>query len=177
MQREKIDVERILADILGGLGDVPIMEKYDLSPTLYGSIIDRLRRAGKIKANHLAGRMHRAQKVDQDVEKRAHKRNYVLYPVTVHDANHPSNTGVLNDITRTGFQVQGLEVEVDEIGTYTIRSDALAVHEPFMLDAICRWQTTDEQTGQRIAGFEISAIRGHGKRDLDRLIDLVAVTE
>jgi hypothetical protein len=174
---EKIDVGKILADIRAGMGDVPIMERYQLSPRLYGRILDRLRQTGVISSDHLAGRMSVGDTTSDDLEKRSHKRNYVLYPIAVYDANNPVNNGALNDITQTGFQVQGMNVEVDEIGTYMIRSDALAVHSPFTLDAICRWVQMDQETNQLIAGFEISAIPQEGQEELSRLIELVSVTE
>lgn len=174
---ERIDVDKILGDIHAGMGDVPIMEKYGLSPRLYGRILDRLRNAGAISSDHLAGRLSASDSPSDNSEKRAQKRNYVLYPIAVYDANNPVNYGALNDITETGFQVQGMNVEVDEIGTYMIRSDALAVHSPFTLDAICRWVRMDEETRQLISGFEIAAIPREGQKELSRLIELVSVTD
>lgn len=175
--KPKVNAATILKDIRSGMGDIPIMEKYGISPRLYSRILETLKRSGALSLTDLAGRLPTETTTPEGSSKRERKRHCLLYPISVHDANDPRNQGTLNDISEAGFKVAGLNVDVDEIGTYLIGANARALHSPVTVDAICRWVTTEEDTGDRLAGFEISNVLGDGQRDLDRLITELSVPD
>ncbi|MBM3299863.1 MAG: PilZ domain-containing protein [Deltaproteobacteria bacterium] len=158
------------------MGDIPIMEKYGISPGLYSTIFERLRSPQVLIEEDLAGRMQRAEAREQDLDKREHKRSYLLYAIPVCEAHDPNNKGLLIDISETGFQVAGMKVEEDEIGTFLIRSDALARHSVLAVDAICRWVHRDEH-GNTVAGFEIASVLDRGEEELRKLIAELSVAE
>ena len=176
-KRLRIDAQAILADIRSGLGDVPIMEKYDLSPSLYRKILETLRSKGVATFADLRDRMKAVAVPTEDNEKRAARRNYILYDMPVYNANEPGAIGTLNDISDVGLQVSGMDVEVNDLVTLLIRSDGFDVHSPFTLDAICRWVDREMDTGRPTAGFEIMSILGRDERELRKLVEELAVPD
>lgn len=176
-KKPKIDRELILADIRTGMGDIPIMEKYQLSPRLYSKILESLRTRGDINREQVQDRIRSCGVSTSGGEKRAAPRNYTLYTVSVYDANNPQSTGSLNDISSSGLQVSGIDVEVDELVTLLIPSAGFEVHSPFALDAICRWVRTEDGTGKGVAGFEIASVLGKGERELEKLVNELTVAD
>jgi len=176
-QKLRIDSQAILADIRSGMGDVPIMEKYGLSPRLYRRILETLRANRSATFADIEGRMKACGMRKNGEEKRSATRNYILYEMPVYNANEPESIGTLNDISEAGLQVSGMDVEVDDLVTLMIRSDGFHVHSPFTLDAICRWVDGKKDTGVLMAGFEITCILGRGDRELQKLVDELAVPD
>ena len=176
-KRPKIDRALILEDIRSGMGDVPIMEKHQLSPRLYTRILETLRSSGVMNSEEVLDRMRSCKEPCTDGEKRSALRHYILYHMSVFNANDPQSKGGLNDISLIGLQVSGIEVEVDELVTLLIRSDGFEVHAPFALDAICRWVRTGEDTGEGVAGFEITSVLGQGELELRKLVNALAVPD
>jgi len=170
------DVSSILHDIRAGMGDVPIMEKYGLSPRLYSLILERLRGNRELSEEDLAGRIQLPEAEVSEPDRRDRRRAYLLYAIPVCSAYDPANQGLLNDISRTGFQVTGMNVEVDEIGSYVIRSDVLYRHRVITVDAICRW-TARDSAGDTVSGFEISTMDAQSQEDLGTLIQELSVSE
>lgn len=176
-QKLRIDSQAILQDIRSGLGDVPIMEKHGLSPRLYRRILETLRANRSATFADVESRMQACTMQLKGNEKRATIRNYILYQMTVCNANEPGITGILNDISEAGLQVSGMDVQVDDLVTLMIGSDGFNVHSPFILAAICRWVDRKKNSRALTAGFEITSILGHGERELRKLVDALALSD
>jgi len=164
--------EDILADLREGMGDIPVMEKYGISPNELSAI----------KQGSQFGRPARSDRVSPGQTKpgarqrRISRRNQPLYRVTIYDANNPHNNGIINDVTRKGIQVEGIRVRADETLTLLVRGEPFHAHAPFAFTVQCRWVQTNEQ-GVCVAGFYITDISPKDAKELHKLIDLLTIAE
>jgi hypothetical protein len=163
----KIPVERIIEDIRAGLGDVPIMEKYQISP---GDLL-------RIKNQLHPGRQNSGRTVTPATSKqrRSLSRDELLRPIIIYDAHDPRIKGMIGDISMKGLQVEGITVRTGEIRTLMIRSEPYNVHGTLLFEVECRWSTTDE-SGNCVAGFRIRRISQEGVKELRKLLASLAVS-
>ncbi len=165
----RIPTENILDDIRAGLGDVPIMEKYQISP---GELLrikrrfDRGRQAGEQAVTSAAALAAR--------ERRSLPRQEPLLTVTVCDADEPLMQGIIHDINMKGLKVVGIIVRADETRTLMIRSEPFNVHATFTFQARCHWSMIDEY-GECVAGFRITHISQRDAGELRKLMACLAV--
>jgi hypothetical protein len=175
MKPRTIKTREIIEDIQSGMGDVPIMEKYELAPTEFLRILDKLEKVSAVPLVTTQARKRSIQAHHASVGKRILPRSYALFSIAVHDAKNLGVTGTINDITEKGLQTAGISVEIGERKTFVIRSDVFAVHPPLVMKATCRW-VKRPAGGDWIAGFEITAISGEDLKGLRTLIGELTIT-
>ncbi|MBI5569425.1 MAG: hypothetical protein HY914_05710 [Desulfomonile tiedjei] len=167
-ERRTINTGEILKDIQSGMGDIPIMEKYQISPTELMTILKKLQEAKALKHAEVEERQKFLQA--HVSQKRVLPRGYTLFSVHVHDATNLSIKGIVNDINEKGLQVAGITTRVGEVRTFLIRSDVFTIQPPIVLEATCRWIKRRDAFGEYVAGWEIIKI---SKSDMGGLRDLV----
>jgi hypothetical protein len=167
-ERRSINTGEILKDIQSGMGDIPIMEKYQISPTELLTILKKLQEAKALKHAEVEVRQKFLQA--QVSQKRVLPRGYTLFSVQVHDATNLAVKGIVNDITEKGLQVAGITTRVGETRTFLIRSDVFTIQPPIVLEAACRWIKRRDAFGEYVAGWEITKI---SRSDLGGLRELV----
>lgn len=102
MPSVKLYAKSILRDIQQGLGDVPIMEKYQITPSEYMSVLEQFKHIGIARKR----RALVAQSVSHDLpHMRALPRCYIFREVCVFDAKAPGKEGKVNDMTENGVQL------------------------------------------------------------------------
>ena len=166
--RRAINTGEILKDIRSGMGDVPIMEKYQISPTELLTILKRLQEANALEQAEVEARRQSLKAAMS--HKRVLPRGYTLFSVQVQDATNLAIVGIVNDITEKGLQVAGIISKVGETRTFLIRSDVFAIRPPIMLEAACRWVKQRDAFGEYVAGFEITRL---SRNDIEGLRNLV----
>ena len=170
MDNRTLYIKRILADIRAGMGDVPIMEKYRLSPA---DLMAILLEFGHLRTGESVGeeqKMRTLRKDVSDTEMRVLPRNYLTLSLSVHDAADHSISGVINDITENGLQIEGIPANVGEIRSFVISCDMFPGDPPIVFDAECRWIGQLEANKQFVAGFEITMISDEAAEQLLKLI-------
>lgn len=178
MPGRPINTKAIIADIQSGLGDIPIMEKYQLSPAEYLKVLDKLVAVRAI-AEATTQERKRAlllQPKPQSVSKRRLARNYALFTIAIQDADDLSLTGILNDITERGLQISGIRAEIGTVKSFLIRSDVFTVIPPLLLKAVCRWIKPGTRAEDYVAGFEITGISRHDMEGLRKLIGELTIS-
>ncbi|MBI4965953.1 MAG: hypothetical protein HY913_21925 [Desulfomonile tiedjei] len=167
MTSVKLHVKEILHDIREGLGDVPIMEKYQITPGQYMSVLEQLRDIEIARQRHAL----MTKTASHDLPHlRALPRCYIFRDVTVFDAKSPGKEGKVNDVTESGIQVTGIMAEIGEVRTFTVVSDHAGGRTKATFDAVCRWIKTEDDFGEYVAGYEITKISNDSLLRLKRLI-------
>jgi len=127
MTNKRIKLGDIVKDIKSGLGDVPVMEKYDLRPADYLKILEKLRKAQTVPESDLDSRINEWKtKGGKKDDLRETPRCYLVVTVRVSDARDHNVQGQLLDLSEKGCRLAGvpctvgqtrklrLEVEVSE---------------------------------------------------------------
>jgi hypothetical protein len=172
MTKTEIPIGKILEDMRSGLGDVPIMEKYQISPAVLLKIRQGLSRIPTEHKEYAAA----VRPNTDDVHKRMLPRNHTFYRISVRELSNPEHVGFLNDITNRGLQVQGMAPRVGEKLTLLVLADSFRVHTPFVFEAVCRWVAPNAE-GEAVAGFSITNISGPDLQELRKLIAELTVVE
>lgn len=163
-----------MADIESGMGDIPIMEKYKLTPDQYLKVLSQL--SNKFLAsNKQTDIIERSNDDPSKKGKRVRGRGHLLYRVTVQDSENLDNCGTLNDITEKGLQIYGLPARVGETKSLMIRSESYVREPPIVLEATCRRMEHSDESGKPLAGFEITRICREDLQAMKRIVDELAV--
>lgn len=139
-------IENVVQDLREGLGDIPVMEKYQISP-------DQLM---EIKNQHwvMPGRPARLDKR----ERRNSRRQYLVLKIQVHELGNDGNCGIINDMTRRGIQLLGIEAEPGSEKTFAVVGDKAGAFRPFVFQGACQWaKNTPEGV---VTGYAITLLTG-----------------
>ena len=165
--KRKIPVREILADIRGGFGDVPVMEKYGLSPEELTLIKHRW---GEASLNSPGRGQEAFAETLTGIERRALPRREPLYEISICEKGNIYNKGIIHDIHLRGLRIRGIVVITDQTTTLVVSSEPLRAHATFTFQAECRWSMIDEQ-GQCVAGFRITKVSPEDFKEFGKLID------
>ncbi len=177
MEKRTICCTEIIEAIRSGMGDVPIMEKYQISPGEFMDILMKLKEVEPADSETVVTLLRELQKTCDPMELRSMPRNYLVFAATVHDADDPSVRGSVNDITEGGFQVEGIRAAVNETRKFVIKSEVLAVDTEIAFEATCRWTKPDDLRDHDVAGFEITSISESSLAELRKLIQHLSLGE
>lgn len=107
-------------------------------------------------------------------ERRRTPRSFLFVLVPVYDTSDPGAEGRLNDISEQGLQVAGIQSEPGKSKTLIVRADGFVDVSSFQVTADCRWAQIDDQSGECVAGFQITSISDADLEELKKLIQLTA---
>lgn len=100
------------------------------------------------------------------------QRDEIDFPLVICDAENSDITGLVKDISDDGIRIGGLETEVDEIRTFSLRADELFQVEPILFEAKCRW-VFKRDYNKYLSGFVVTKMmerpqgpEGHHGREL-----------
>ncbi|MBI5248943.1 MAG: hypothetical protein HY912_05560 [Desulfomonile tiedjei] len=176
--KKKIDAAEIMKDIKRGLGDVPIMEKYELAPTEYMSILEKLRSLKGLEGQEVARRLLKGDWSTVGFDARRTRRCYLILSVLARDLTDTEIRGQVQDLTERGFQLAGVAARAGVTREFILQSETTDGYlMPFVLKAQCRWSGTDSVTGSPVSGFEIIQISMHDMEELQKLIDLMTICD
>ncbi len=178
MDTRKIEMSRIMADLKEGMGDVPVMEKYQISPTELMSILVKLKDAKALSKSHIPERIKALRPRVEAQQNRGRPRNYLLYELPIYETYSADIAGTVIDITEKGVQVTGIEAVVDETRNFLIDStETVTVKTPLIFEAQCRWTRQNGSEGVPEAGFEITNIAPECLDELRTLIENLTVAD
>jgi hypothetical protein len=178
-EKRKIKAKDVVADMRSGNSNADLMARYQLEPERLEEIFRRLLDAGLILDIELVGRVPVVSRVEAPsgpTPKRA-PRSYLMVPLPVYDLDDMTLEGRVHDISRTGLQVSGIKTQAGDKKSLLIQADEFADVYPFALDAVCKWATQDSPDEECTAGFEITTISGVGAGELEKLCQLLAISE
>ncbi len=175
----RTNIRGVIDDILAGVGDVVIMEKYNLSPQEFMEALEKVKNAKGMDAADIKHRMDALMSnVNRKDQERRLPRNYLMFETKVYDNNDPSVSGVINDLTERGLQISGIHSKPGELRDFFIvGSEVIFVEKPLQFMAQCRWVKVDKETGESLAGFEIKKMTPSTLRGIKKLVKKLGVSE
>ncbi len=174
----KIMLAEIVKDIQMGLGDVPIMEKYNIRPVQYIDILERLKGAQAVDERYLAGRIGREEQMKSDEEPRKAPRCYLVANVRIVDLLDSSVCGEVMDLTDKGCQLRGIECKVGETKRFRVQAEGYPGDRmDCRFAAQCRWGNWDQTEGTYVAGFEIKDITAQDRKNLRAIVRLLSICD
>jgi hypothetical protein len=172
-EKPAISAKDILEDIRAGCSDSELMRKYNLSARGLHRVFKKLVRAKVVTDTEISERAdHGEDTVIVDGLRKA-VRVYPALAVVVHDAERPSDRGILRDVSERGLGTRGLQARVGEKRMLVVNSDEFDECEPVVLDAVCRWAKLEDPEGLPVAGFQITDISEEALVELRKLINLL----
>jgi hypothetical protein len=166
----RMSEEDFIQDIRSGTSDSDLMQKYALSSDGLRRIFQRLIEANAIKVEELYGTSPPAHDTVFVENARELPRHFLAIAVDVYEFNSPEIRGVLSNITEKGIAVQGMPARMGESKTLVIPAKAFIEADPIIFKADCRWANQEIDTGEWVAGFQITQISDKCLNDLRRLI-------
>lgn len=175
----RTNIRGVIDDILAGVGDVVIMEKYNLSPQEFMEALNKVKNAKGLNAEEIKSKMDALMsKSNRQEQERSLPRNYLMFETRVYDSNDPSVSGIINDLTERGLQISGIRSRPGEFRNFFIvGSEVIFVEKPLQFMAQCRWVKMDKETGEALAGFEIKKMTPSTLRGIKKLVQKLGVSE
>lgn len=171
--QKEIKAKEIVREIVSGVGDSELMDKYKLTfrglQSLYGQLLD----LKIVDPTLLEGRIVPQLETTTTMIARL-PRTDIYVPLPVQDLTNPIVRGLVINISERGLGVKALRAEVDEVKALLVRPDKFLQLHPFALKAKCRWVTPSGDPREILAGFEIISI---GQKELEELRNLIQTVE
>lgn len=158
--KKQVKTTEVLADIRSGMADKELRDKYKLTARGLAGLFHQLLDVGAISVNELVGRSE--LRGDEDfsgfttAEFRVLGREAIDFPLLIYDALNPGIVGLVKDISDDGIRISGVETEVEEIRTFSLRADELFRVEPILFEAKCRWSVKKGLQQIPLAGFAVT---------------------
>lgn len=175
--KKLIKASEIVRDIRGGLTNLDIMEKYQLSSKGLQSLFTKLIEAKAVRNGELDGRVPLGDDTVRLDQPRVLPRNYLCVRLPVYSAENKVDEGHVNDITEKGLQVVGISATVGECKTLLLQPNGFDDIQPFTFDALCRWFTPKTALVDDLSGFEITDISEEALEELRKLIRALTICD
>ena len=155
--RRSIVAEELVNDILRGMSDQDLMERYDLSPPLLKIAQKKMVNRGLVTQEELDGRVKPSASTVAPFVVRQVSRYRSPATVIVRSDLYPEKEGRILDVSEKGIGTVGLPARAGMIQTLKVLGDKSGDVDPFEFEGICRWAKRDS-SGELRAGFEIVSI-------------------
>ena len=175
--KRTIKARDIVNDLRGGLTNVQLMEKYQLSSKGLISIFTKLLDAKAVREEELLNRTPLADDTVALDQKRLFPRNYLCMRLPIVESGNGRAEGHLRDITEKGAQVVGIPARRVETMRFVVKPEPLAEIDEFAFEACCRWVKDEDQEEGCVGGFEITDISQSALKELRKLIQAMAFRE
>lgn len=167
---QRMDEEALVRDIRSGMSDSDLMKKYALSSDGLRRIFHLLIEADSVRVEELYGTLPSVHDTVFVENMRELTRHYLAMPVDVYELNRPEIRGILTDVTERGVGMSGMPAKMGQTKRLEIPAGDFIEAGPIIFEAECRWAKEDKETGECLAGFEITRISDKCLKDLRRLI-------
>lgn len=179
MPRKRIIHARdIVNDIRAGLTDDELMRKYRLSAKGLQSTYEKLMQNRIMTVHEIYGQ---PRSVGDDTvivhDMRDLPRHYLTVDIPIQVADDPNVEGLLRDITERGLGIRGIAVNVEEVKSFVIGSQAFLKIPDIKFEAKCLWSEPGKPVDRWRAGFQITRISPTCLIDLRKLIKGLTLEE
>jgi hypothetical protein len=169
--KQKIRAKDIVTSIVSGLTDQELTEKFRLTPRGLQIVFRKLFTLKLLDRSEFHHRLSASDVPEDNEIVRRFDRMEILLPLDIQDVDDPKTAGVLSNLTAQGVGTIGIIAQVGEGKHFKVLTDEYFQLAPFRFAARCRWAMTDEETGDLLAGFEITSISEREKAKLLNLIE------
>ncbi len=170
--QKEIKAKEIVNEIIAGVADNELMDKYKLTFRGLQSVFKQLLDLKIVDAELLEGRIVPQLEAATTMITRL-PRTDIYVPIPVQDLTNPIVRGLVINISERGLGVKALRTEVDEVKALLVKPDGFLQLKPFALKAKCRWVKPSDDPQEILAGFEIISIGEKEQEELSNLIQTV----
>jgi uncharacterized protein (DUF433 family) len=167
---QRIDEKDYIEDIRSGMPDSELMKKYGLSSDGLRRVFQTLIEANAITVEELYATSTLACDTVSVENMRELPRHHLAIAVGIYEGKHPEIRGMLSNITEKGIAITGMAARIGETKAFVIPAGDFIEADPVLLEARCQWAEKDKDSGEWLAGFEITRISKKCLNDLRRLI-------
>jgi uncharacterized protein (DUF433 family) len=167
---QQIDARDIVEDIRSGMPDSELMKKYDLSSEGLRFALQTLTDTQVITVEELYATSPSGHDTVFVENMRQLPRHHLAMAVDIYERKHPEVKGMLSNVTEKGIAITGMAARIGETKTFEIPAGDFIEADPILLEARCQWAEKDKDSGEWLAGFEITRIPKKCLDDLRRLI-------
>ena len=170
-----IKAKTIVADIRAGLSDSELMEKYALSATELARVVEKLTRAGRMRASEFEQSSGSADAHARQSGTRGSPRSYLRIPLDIMNLCDRVHRGLVTDISVRGFRTRGFVSHVGDQHTFVIRVGEIE-SEDIEVRATCTWCNA-EGANKKLheAGYRIDGVSETGVCEIKRIIRLLSI--
>ncbi len=173
----RMSEDDFVKDIQSGMSDSDLMKKYALSADGLQTVIKTLTKAKAVTAEKLyrtSASVHDTVFIEN---MRELPRHHLAISVDVYELKRPEISGMLIDVTERGVGISGLPATRGQIKRLVIPASDFIEADSITFGAECRWSDKDKETGEPLAGFEITKISEKCLKDLRKLIQSLPFLE
>jgi hypothetical protein len=167
-----IKAKEIVREIVCGVGDRELMDKYKLTfrglQSLYTQLMDLKIVDPTLLEARIVPQLHATTTMIARLP-----RTDIYVPLPVQDLTNPMVRGLVINISERGLGVKGLDVAADQVKALVVKPDAFLRLQPFFLKAKCRWVKPADDPFEILAGFEIISIGQQEQEELRNLIQTI----
>jgi hypothetical protein len=167
---QQIDENDYIEDIRSGMPDSELMKKYGLSSDGLRRVFQTLIEANAISVGELYATSPSGHDTVLVENVRGLPRHHLAMAVDIHEWKHPEIKGMLSNVTEKGIAVTGMAARIGETKTFEIPTGDFIEADPVLLEARCQWAGIDDDSGEWLAGFQITRISKKCLNDLRKLI-------
>ncbi len=167
---QRMEEEDFIEDIRSAMSDSDLMKKYALSSDGLRRVFQTLIEAKVISSEELYGTSPSAQDTVFVENMRELPRHHLAMAVDIYEAKRPELKGMLSDVTEKGVGITGMAARIGETKTLVIPAGDFIEAHPILIEARCQWTEKDKDSGEWLAGFQITRISEKCLDDLRRLI-------
>jgi len=167
---QQIDAGDIVKDIRWGMTDSELMKKYDLSSEGLRLVLQTLTDTQVIAVEELYATYPSAHDTVFVENMREFPRRHLAMAVDIYEWKHAEIKGILSTVTEKEIAITGMAARIGETKTFVMPTGDFIEADPVLLEARCQWVEKDKNSGEWIAGFEITKISSKCLDDLRRLI-------
>ena len=173
--KREIEAKDLIFDIRSGMTDSQLMEKYRLTYRGLKSALQKLVNVQAIDPEELNEKFPLYEVITADDMRRL-VRAPLPFPLPVYESHRPDDKGQVRNISEQGIGIKGIESRVSETKHLVVDATEFASVELVSFYAQCRW-VKRKNSGEYVAGFEITRISKEGFDELKKTIQLLCRTQ
>jgi len=173
----RMSEDDFIKDIRSGMSDSDLMKKYALSADGLRTVFQTLMEAKAVRVEELYRTSPSVHDTVFVENMRELPRHHLAMSVDVYEFKRPEISGVLTDVTERGVGISGMSASIGQIKKLVIPVADFIEADSITFEAECRWADKDRETGEPLAGFEITKISEKCLKDLRRLIQSLPFLE
>lgn len=167
---QQLDARDIGEDVRSGMTDSELMKKYDLSSEELHFVLQTLTDSQIVTVEELYPTSRSDHDTILDASMRELPGHYLAIAVDIYESKHPEIKGTLSQVTEKGIAITGITARIGETKSFVIPAGDFIEADPVLLEARCQWAEEQRETGEWLAGFDITRISKKSLNDLRRLI-------
>jgi len=107
--------------------------------------------------------------------RRRFDRKYILFKIPAYDAQTRRFLGLIQDISESGVQLLGAQVETGVTKNIIIQPSEYVKGPPLHFVAVCRWCRKETPEGYHVSGFEITSVDEINRAHLLKMMELMTL--